>query len=228
MHQNVAELHALLARARVKPQYVLVGHSLGGLMARVYAAEYPEQVAGMVLIEATHEDNQIMLNGKMMPLRSLSRARSVPPPRLRIVPSDSEGSGSTTLPPVPAHVEAPYDRLPPEIQELHLWALSQPKLVAAASEFDYLPEEVDQIHAERLHHAVPLESKPLIVLTRNGASGDHASQQIDLLKLSRNSRQIIAATNDHHIQLTDPEAVVTAIHDVVESVRHHSLLGPRN
>jgi pimeloyl-ACP methyl ester carboxylesterase len=51
MNQQVRELHALLAGARVDGPYVLVGHSFGGRMARVYAKAYPREVVGMVLID---------------------------------------------------------------------------------------------------------------------------------------------------------------------------------
>ncbi len=52
-----AELHQLLHRAGVPPPYVLVGHSLGGLNARVYNGMYPDDVAGAVLVDAAHEDD---------------------------------------------------------------------------------------------------------------------------------------------------------------------------
>jgi pimeloyl-ACP methyl ester carboxylesterase len=53
----VEELRTLLARAGVPPPYVLVGHSFGGLNARLYAALHPEEVAGLVLAESSHEDH---------------------------------------------------------------------------------------------------------------------------------------------------------------------------
>src|ERR1041384_6036419 len=56
MLQDAYELHELLRAAGVKAPYVLVGHSIGGLIARVYAAQYPHDVAGMVLVDPTHED----------------------------------------------------------------------------------------------------------------------------------------------------------------------------
>ena len=52
----VAELHTLLVAAGVPGPYVLVGHSLGGKYVRLYANEYPQDVAGMVLIDSRHED----------------------------------------------------------------------------------------------------------------------------------------------------------------------------
>jgi pimeloyl-ACP methyl ester carboxylesterase len=54
--QHARELHALLATAQVPGPYVLVGHSLGGLSVRMFADQYPDEVAGMTLIEATNPD----------------------------------------------------------------------------------------------------------------------------------------------------------------------------
>ncbi len=52
----VAELHGVLQASGIAPPYVLAAHSLGGLFARLYAATYPKEVAGMVLIDAWQED----------------------------------------------------------------------------------------------------------------------------------------------------------------------------
>jgi pimeloyl-ACP methyl ester carboxylesterase len=66
------ELHALLENVGVPPPYVFAGHSMGGINARAFAAEYPNEVVGMILIDATHPD---------------MRARTV---RLLPPPSDNE------------------------------------------------------------------------------------------------------------------------------------------
>lgn len=50
-----AELHALLQAAAVPGPYLLAGHSLGGLIVRLFAWQYPEQTAGLVLVDPTHE-----------------------------------------------------------------------------------------------------------------------------------------------------------------------------
>jgi pimeloyl-ACP methyl ester carboxylesterase len=53
--QMVADLHALLRAADVPGPYVSVGHSFGGMLARLYAGTYPGQVAGFVSVDAAHE-----------------------------------------------------------------------------------------------------------------------------------------------------------------------------
>ena len=51
-----AELHAALVNARARPPYVLVGHSLGGPYIRIFAARFPQEVAGMILVDPTQEE----------------------------------------------------------------------------------------------------------------------------------------------------------------------------
>jgi pimeloyl-ACP methyl ester carboxylesterase len=52
----VDDLHNLLAKAGLNPPYVLVGHSFGGMNARLYASKFAKDVVGMVLVDSTHED----------------------------------------------------------------------------------------------------------------------------------------------------------------------------
>jgi len=52
-------LHALLRKSGVRPPYVLVGHSMGGLLVRVFAHLFPDEVAGMVLLDAVHPDQHL-------------------------------------------------------------------------------------------------------------------------------------------------------------------------
>jgi pimeloyl-ACP methyl ester carboxylesterase len=54
--RETGELHTLLSRAGLAPPYVLVGHSYGGDLTRLYAARFPQGVVGLVLVEAANED----------------------------------------------------------------------------------------------------------------------------------------------------------------------------
>lgn len=59
--QHVENLHSLLQSIKVKPPYILVGHSFGGVNVRLYASTYPEEIAGIVLLDSCHEDqNKLM------------------------------------------------------------------------------------------------------------------------------------------------------------------------
>ncbi len=53
--QMVTDLHALLKAADIPGPYVMVGHSFGGLIVRLYASMYPDEVVGLVLVDAAHE-----------------------------------------------------------------------------------------------------------------------------------------------------------------------------
>jgi alpha-beta hydrolase superfamily lysophospholipase len=76
-NQQVRELHALLAGARIEEPYVLVGHSYGARIARVYAKQYSREVVGMVLsilgrwmmIRGFRKSAAMNLGKKSVPLR---------------------------------------------------------------------------------------------------------------------------------------------------------------
>ena len=53
----VSELHALLKNGNIPGPYILVGHSFGGANVRLFASKYPDEVAGVVLVDSSHEDS---------------------------------------------------------------------------------------------------------------------------------------------------------------------------
>jgi pimeloyl-ACP methyl ester carboxylesterase len=63
----VADLHALLHAAGVPGPYVLVGHSLGGPIVRLYASAYPDEVAGLVFVDSAHEEQNAQLAALLSP-----------------------------------------------------------------------------------------------------------------------------------------------------------------
>src|ERR1051326_1105294 len=74
LRTSATELRELLRKAGVSAPYMLVGHSWGGLIARMYAYLYPTEVAGMVLVDSAHEDEYLWLNGRVIRPSSMSEA----------------------------------------------------------------------------------------------------------------------------------------------------------
>jgi pimeloyl-ACP methyl ester carboxylesterase len=80
----VADLHALLTAASEFGPYVLVGHSLGGLVVRLFAATYPAEVAGLVLVDAWFEELEMLLTSEEW--AAYVALNSVVPPELADYP----------------------------------------------------------------------------------------------------------------------------------------------
>jgi pimeloyl-ACP methyl ester carboxylesterase len=90
----VAELRAELARQEIKPPYVLVGHSLGGLYMQYFARNYPDEVAGLVLIDSTHWQEQLAMgNQANTPYNSRTAVTLFMPWIMRREISDSTAAG---------------------------------------------------------------------------------------------------------------------------------------
>lgn len=76
----VSELHDLLDAARIEGPYVLVAHSLGGLFARLFAATYPSEIAGLVLVDAWPESMPKLLGPEQW--QGYATLSAPPPPGL--------------------------------------------------------------------------------------------------------------------------------------------------
>ena len=244
MKQIAYELHTALMKADIKGPYVLVGQSIGGLLIRTFAAQYPEKVAGMVLVDSTHEDGLFSINGKLQRMRETSQNRTIPPIQTTISAADKVLSleerqqAENFLKQIgPPKVEP---RLPPDIQQVRLWALAQPQHYVADND-PYWGEEFAEIYAARQTQEYPLGDIPLIVLIagKNDKVPPNVSveqwekfneekrqQKMDLAALSRNSKFVIDEKSGHEIHLDNPELVIDAIRQVVDSALHHTKLTP--
>lgn len=90
----VAELRSELRRQNIKPPYVLVGHSLGGLYMQYFARNYPEEVAGLLLVDSTHwEQHLAMGNQANTPYTSRTAVTLFMPWIMRREISDSVDAG---------------------------------------------------------------------------------------------------------------------------------------
>jgi pimeloyl-ACP methyl ester carboxylesterase len=247
LKQEAYELHLLLKQAGIQPPYILVGHSLGGLVARVYAEQYPEEVAGVVFVDSTHEDTTLGYRGKLVHVREVAKGRPVPPvqtmqssPPKPPTPADLQQAELDKKVFGPPKIRPPFDKLPAGVQPLRLWFQSHPKLPGPAE--DYFPEELQAMYGARQKSPCPFGDKPLVVIVRKkedlpppGVSTDvwkrlneeKREQKIGLTQLSRDSKLIIAESSGHHIQLDEPELVVEAIRQVVNAVRNHTKLTGR-
>jgi pimeloyl-ACP methyl ester carboxylesterase len=219
------DLHELLRRSGIPGPFVLVGHSLGGLNARVYAGMYPEDVAGMVLVDAAHEDEprrapQFMLG------RTAPRWLWHP---IWIAAQSARAVGLLRLTtPVAQLSPRPDQRTREEIVRA---LRQQPKSVAALFGDASSPDSYAQAESVR-----SIGDRPLIVLTRGKVSVSAHPTAMDreaaayeqvwmneiqpkLARLSTRGRQIIIERSGHGIPEEAPEAIVDAIREVVEDVR---------
>lgn len=248
MKQEAFELNRLLKAAHIKAPYVLVGHSLGGLIARVYAEQYRQEVAGVVLVDSTHEDTTLMLQGKLVHMRELAKPDPVPP--VQTMKSSPPGPPSkedldqfeSNLKTFGApKIDGPFAKLPEPVQAMRLWFLSQPPRARGGPTF--FAEELSAMYAARSKTPYQLGNLPLIVLLTKPGSGnpppgiaadewkrvneEKRQQKIEFTNLSRNSMLILAERSGHHIHLDEPQVVIDAVRAVVEAVRQDQTLDGR-
>jgi pimeloyl-ACP methyl ester carboxylesterase len=236
LHQIVYELHTLLEKADERPPYVLVGHSYGGSLVRLYQSSYPSDVAGMVLVEAGADDPMRMLSdGRSVHSSELVTPRPIPaiqtshPLREADIPPAALSQIRAGLAQASLHAnEPPRDKLPLEAQRMRTWALGRVGHVAAGQN-PFEIEELAGLRAERAKSEHPLGNMPLIVLTRGipdeqgpdapALEDEHKKDHAVIAALSTAGRQIIATHSGHHVQLDEPALVVTMIQQVLEATR---------
>jgi pimeloyl-ACP methyl ester carboxylesterase len=209
--QAAADLHTLLDRAGENGPFVLVGHSIGGSYAMTYAARYPEQVAGMVLLDAT-DPYQVTAADTAADLSA--------PAEFAVLPSLARLGIAQLFP------SSFWSSLPePAAGEVQAFASSPRGLQNMADESATMPALFRQAQA-----LTTLGSTPLVVLTAAVHDADPGSSvaQDRMAALSTNhSHRTADAT---HAALLDEddgaEASARAIHAAVHAARTGAPLPP--
>lgn len=196
--QNAAsDLHALLSAAKEPVSYVMVGHSYGGLIAKLYARIYPQDVSGLVLVDALTEGLQEAETGEQWAIQrvlmegDIRESLALYPDLERIDPNRSfdQVRAAPPLRPLPLIVLS-ADRP---------WGPQIPSMIAAGT----LPADVPP---------------------NFGYVADAAQKQAQakLAKLVPNAKHITNTNSGHEIHKERPQLVIDSIREVVEAVRSGS------
>jgi pimeloyl-ACP methyl ester carboxylesterase len=195
--ESVHDLHALLEAAGVPGPYVLVGHSYGGMLTRLYTSTYPDEVVGMVLVDAFSEGLKAQMTAEQWTAYA-AIFQPVPEalagyPDLEFTNLDlsvsqvRDATDALPLPPCPQSPGVPFP----------LVVLSRGRSMAMPSD---LPGG----------------------LTGEGLERAWTAEQDRLAALVPGARHVIARESEHYIQLQQPELVIDAVRQVVEAVRDPS------
>jgi pimeloyl-ACP methyl ester carboxylesterase len=231
----VEELHALLEAARIPTPCILVGHSFGGLLARAYAVKYPEQVAGLVLVDALPASEWLNISTAQVRMLGLGvrlarrgallarlgvvrlalalllsggqRTRRVP----QWIAKLSSGPGESTI----ARLVGEVSKMPPETWPMVRAHWCQAKsFQGLGNYFESLPASAAEADA-----LVEPGNLPVIVLSAANATAEQLKERDALAGRSPHGQHIIAAKSGHWIQLDEPHLVVQAIREMVRVTR---------
>jgi pimeloyl-ACP methyl ester carboxylesterase len=171
--QLALELRTALRKLQVRAPFILVGQSYGGLVVRGFAAQYPSEIAGMVLVDAVHEDQHVVWGGQPHRIRDGARGRTFVSPLIALDRALLAQFRDSIRPTSNGPLDSPLDQLPADAQAIWRWAESHPLARAAQSaEADWSPEELSRFHEQRLTNRTTLKNLPLIVLARTEGGYD--------------------------------------------------------
>ena len=220
--QIVRELHTLLGNAGIAGPHVLAGHSFGGYNVRLFAAQYPAEVAGMVLVDSSHEDQFERMQFLSSKMRMAGLLMKATPWLARL--------GVLRLFGQPIGNVKDYAA---EAQPLARGIGFQSNAYdGAASEYAFLLESAAEVRAVKTPGGhLLLGDKPLTVLMQGDASKISAQfspeeraefvkvwreLQTDLATRSSNGTLVVAEKSSHYVLLDEPQLVIEALRRACE------------
>jgi pimeloyl-ACP methyl ester carboxylesterase len=204
--QISSELHTLLKGADTEGPYVLVGHSYGGLYARMYAARYSEEVAGVALVDSSHPEQFTRSPEGRAMYEQTNRLGAVIPflTRLGLIRLTNF---------YPAHPDLPSQQR----EQIEAFNSSTQQVATTVEEFRATPQTSAQVRSTG-----SLGGKPLAVISAGEQSSDWLEMQDELAALSPNSihRVVDGATHESLLyDKGDSQVASAAIEQVVEAAR---------
>jgi pimeloyl-ACP methyl ester carboxylesterase len=227
---NIArELREMLRHAKIPGPYVLVGHSFGGLVVQRYAAEYPDEILGVILVDPmrvedwppVNETQRAMLvrgtrmAGFGIPVARFGLARLATTSLLcrsgKLSRAFSRATAKHGGLLVLERITCEVGKMPRAVWPIVAAHWSRPEFYRGlVAHLDAVPASVAEMHG-----AQSVEGVPVVLLTPGNAkpfSGD------DLRRIGPGARQVIARKSGHWIHLDEPELVVDTIRRMVEQV----------
>jgi pimeloyl-ACP methyl ester carboxylesterase len=216
------QLHSLLAEADITGPYILVEHSIGGLHVRNFAQLYPAEVSGIVLVDSSHENQNLRL-----------------PPGFALQRNSPSGLSCWVLAPLGVfRIFKVYEQ---QLASSLLSPAENQKVVANRNQTHFCRAQINEEIAAEMDLSQPtppssLGDLPLIVLSAGiGLSGTdpttfpfpvtyedlinadrvHLALQRELAALSTNSTQIVADESGHNIHQDQPDLVIGAVLQMV-------------
>ncbi len=221
---TIRELRNLLDKTEAPAPYVLVGHSLGGLIARLYALKYPHQVAGLVFLDSTHEflkddvkfKQGFAFVGFMLKVQRLLSPFGIPRFFGNIL----------GILPMYTH-EHSYYKQQLSAEEYMQWKGMFYSIIArktAQAEFKGAWAHLEAA-ANLLNNSTEnpqFGDLPIAVLNNPGFGEEWTEMQKELASRSTNHIHKISDRKGHSLQMPRPEYVMEAIHHVVKQVQERN------
>ncbi len=226
----VDELHTLLDRAAIPPPYILVGHSFGGLTMPLFAARFPDEVAGMVLVDPvapaewnppTEHDRRLTRIGAKVCRRAALLARFGV---IRFVAFLLTAGGkraashlvrliSRGTPADAGTVSSPwFSALPANEKAMASVFWVQPKFaLTIASQLENLP-----VSAASVGQFSNFSDKPVVILSARTAPEHRRIEHASMAERLPQGEHVLAENSNHWIMQEDPDLVIRAIEKVVK------------